>query len=143
MRDREEGRMACYHGVQSKTSFSQPIHQLPATKFCLPHSAFSSAFCLSPRICHRCGGSNTAGCEKMMALTFYWQKVYIHYSSINTMALQAAAQPLLHLNAACVCLWRRASIWECVFTCWSCVSGLQLSLTAHISIRATFIQPRR
>lgn len=41
-RDREEERMACYHGVQSKKSCLQPIHQLPATKFCLSNSLFSS-----------------------------------------------------------------------------------------------------
>lgn len=41
--DREEERTPCYHGVQRKTSCLQPIHQLPATKFCLSHSLFSSS----------------------------------------------------------------------------------------------------
>lgn len=40
--DRKEERTACYHGDQRKTSCLQPIHQLPATTFCLSHSLFSS-----------------------------------------------------------------------------------------------------
>lgn len=108
-----KGRL-CYHGVQRKTSCLQPIHQLPATKFCVSHSVFSSpplsfAFCLYPSICHKSGCSRSVSCEKMMELTFYWQKIYIHYSSINTLPLHASIQPLSHsLNftilAVCECV---------------------------------------
>lgn len=41
-----KGRL-CYHGVQRKTSCLQPIHQLPATKFCVSQS-FLLPLYLSP-----------------------------------------------------------------------------------------------
>lgn len=56
----------------------------------------------------------------MMALTFYWQKIYIHYSSINTIPLHASFQPLSHLLniwilgvGLCAYLFR----CECVCVC--------------------------
>lgn len=129
--------MACYHGVQRKRSCLQPIHQMPATKFCLSHSLLSPPLCLSLCICHKSGGSKTVGCEKMMALTFYWQKIYIHYSSINTIPLHTPIQPLTqHLNTECVyvCVYLfRVREHVCLCVVEKCASDSALNLDSGVS----------
>lgn len=82
---------------------SNASDRILSLSFTLFFSLSISPLCLSACICHKSGGSKTVGCEKMMALTFYWQKIYIHYSSINTIPLHTPIQPVTqHLNTGCV-----------------------------------------
>lgn len=60
-----------------------------------------------------------------MELTFHWQKIYIHYSSINTLPLHASIQLLSHsLNVTILGVCVRFDLRVCV--CGEkCMSGAQ------------------
>lgn len=103
----------------------------------LSFTPFSPPLCLSLCICHKSGGSKTVGCEKMMALTFYWQKIYIHYSSINTIPLHTPIQPLTQrLNTECVyvCVYLfRVREHVCLCVVEKCASDSALNLDSGVS----------
>lgn len=109
-KEEETERMREWHVIM-KSRGRRAVAAHPSTasdrilslSFTLFFSLSISPLCLSACICHKSGGSKTVGCEKMMALTFYWQKIYIHYSSINTIPLHTPIQPVTqHLNTGCV-----------------------------------------